>query len=93
MKKLLVLLMGVMFLSGCDDAPPSRYKVEMTHCSTGKVDTISIVLRSSGNDPFCISTYKEAVPIFQAYGSRIRLLNICEYRILSKELVSVDDNN
>ncbi len=74
MKKLIVLLLGVIFLSGCVQ---NKYKVAIHYCDHRPTDTIFIVSPFYPED-MRIDTYREAMP---RYGGKV---NVCHVECIQQ---------
>lgn len=84
MKKLLIILLLGITLISCSKSPQYEYTIQIEHCTTRD---ISIIKYQDDDHPYIsLDTYDRAVPIL-FLGSDKRLLNICDYKILSKRLI------
>ncbi len=77
MKKLIVLLLGVIFLSGCEPEPYGTYRVVITYCNDRSKDTVLVYSKTYPYNGL-IETYRQAVPKWNGY------LNVCNIETLEK---------
>ena len=74
------ILIAIFFMH--EEFTENQYQVEVTKCS-GEIDTLCF---STKGGEEVIHTYREAFPVLQI--GKKKFINVCEYRILSKNRIN-----